>query len=231
MKRSDLMDEFTGELPFVQEDIDRFRQYCLQNAYRREHLKRGEVLPTPESTSCCFLHKGRLKVFIGTDSGSERLMWFLESGNIIPEGSGETFSKRLVADTDTEVLYITEKAIYDFARQGEEEVAILLRHYKKRYILLLQSILQEHEESSRTRVYRFIYQVAHNYGKESPNGLLVEKLPSRSDIGALLGIHRSNVTRYLSDLEKQGIVTKQKKSLIIHDIKALKELIKQENDD
>ena len=94
------MDELAGELPFVQEDIDRFRQYCLQNAYRRERLKKGDVLQMPDASSCCFLHKGRLKVFIGTDSGSERLMWFLESGNIIPEGSGETFSKRLVADCD-----------------------------------------------------------------------------------------------------------------------------------
>lgn len=225
------MDELAGELPFVQEDIDRFRQYCLQNAYRRERLKKGDVLQMPEGNNCCFLHKGRLKVFIGTDSGSERLMWFLESGNIIPEGSGETFSKRLVADCDTEVLYITEKAVYTFALTGEEEVAVLLRHYKKRYILLLQSILQEHEESSRSRVYRFLYQIAISYGKEGSDGLLVEKLPSRSDIGALLGIHRSNVTRYLSDLEKQGIVTKQKKSLIIHDIQALKELLTQENDD
>ena len=225
------MDELAGELPFVQEDIDRFRQYCLQNAYRRERLKKGDVLQMPDASSCCFLHKGRLKVFIGTDSGSERLMWFLESGNIIPEGSGETFSKRLVADCDTEVLYITEKAVYTFALTGEEEVAVLLRHYKKRYILLLQSILQEHEESSRSRVYRFLYQIATSYGKEGPDGLLVEKLPSRSDIGALLGIHRSNVTRYLSDLEKQGVVTKQKKSLVIHDIQALKELLTQDNDD
>ena len=108
---------------------------------------------------------------------------------------------------------------------------MLLRHYKKRYILLLQSILQEHEESSRSRVYRFLYQIATSYGKEGPDGLLVEKLPSRSDIGALLGIHRSNVTRYLSDLEKQGVVTKQKKSLVIHDIQALKELLTQDNDD
>ena len=225
------MDELAGELPFVQEDIDRFRQYCLQNAYRRERLKKGDVLQMPDASSCCFLHKGRLKVFIGTDSGSERLMWFLESGNIIPEGSGETFSKRLVADCDTEILYITEKAVYAFALTGEEEVAVLLRHYKKRYILLLQSILQEHEESSRSRVYRFLYQIATSYGKDGPDGLLVEKLPSRSDIGALLGIHRSNVTRYLSDLEKQGVVTKQKKSLVIHDIQALKELLTQDNDD
>ncbi len=225
------MDELTGELPFVQEDIDSFRQYCLQNAYRRERLKKGDVLQVPTSGSCCFLHKGRLKVFIGTDSGNERLMWFLESGNIIPEGSGETFSKRLVADADTEVLYLTEKEVYAFALSGEDNVAELLRHYKKRYILLLQSILQEHEESSRSRVYRFLYQIAISYGKESPEGLFVEKLPSRSDIGALLGIHRSNVTRYFSDLEKLGIVTKQKKSLIIHDIKSLEELIRQENEE
>ena len=129
------------------------------------------------------------------------------------------------------MLYLTEKDVYSFALSGENEVAELLRHYKKRYILLLQSILQEHEESSRSRVYRFLYQIAISYGKDSSEGLFVEKLPSRSDIGALLGIHRSNVTRYFSDLEKLGIVTKQKKSLIIHDIQALKDLIQQENEE
>lgn len=185
--------------------------------------------PTP--AAAVFYIKAVSRYSSAPTPGSERLMWFLESGNIIPEGSGETFSKRLVADCDTEILYITEKAVYAFALTGEEEVAVLLRHYKKRYILLLQSILQEHEESSRSRVYRFLYQIATSYGKEGPDGLLVEKLPSRSDIGALLGIHRSNVTRYLSDLEKQGVVTKQKKSLVIHDIQALKELLTQDNDD
>ena len=84
-----MMGELTGELPFVQEDFDIFRQYCLQNAYHCQHLKKGDVLQSPATGTCCFLHKRRLKVFIGTESGTERLMWFLESGTIIPEGSGE----------------------------------------------------------------------------------------------------------------------------------------------
>lgn len=224
------MGELTGELPFVQEDFDIFRQYCLQNAYRHQHLKKGEVLSSPSAGTCCFLHKGRLKVFIGTESGTERLMWFLESGTIIPEGSGETFSKRLVADADTEVLYVTEKDVYAFALSSEEAVAELLRHYRKRYSLLLQSILQEHEESSRSRTYRFLYQLSLKLGRSDPDGVLVDKLPSRSDIGALLGIHRSNITRYLNDLEKQGITIRRKKALLIRDMAALRLLIDGEND-
>lgn len=220
--------DMPGGLPFVQEEVDLFRQFCLKHAYRREKLKKGDVLLTPEPGNCCFLETGRLKVFIGTDQGSERLMWFLESGNIIPEGSGETFSKRLVADADTEVLYITDKEVYTFALSGEEQVAELLRHYKKRYILCLQAMLQEHEESSRSRVYRFLYQIATSYGRPSNDGLLVDKLPSRSDIAALLGIHRSNVTRYLSDLEKMGVIVKIKKSVVLKDQEALLEMIEQE---
>lgn len=47
------MEELPCELPFVQEDFDLFCQYCLQNAYRCQRLKK-EVLLSPSAGVCCF---------------------------------------------------------------------------------------------------------------------------------------------------------------------------------
>jgi hypothetical protein len=54
-------------------------------------------------------------------------------------------------------------------------------------------------------------------------------MPKRCDISSITGVHRSNVTTYISDLEELGIITqgKSKSEIIIHSINSFKEHLKE----
>ena len=155
-------------------------------------------------------------------------MWFLESGNLLPTGSGRNFCKRIVADTDSELLYVTYDDIYQFVLQSKENFFSIVEQYQKRQLLCIQGQLKEIEESSGIKVLKFLYQSAALYGKKTADGVLIENLPSRSDIASHIGVHRSNVTRYISNLEKEGVFEKIGKMLLVKDMQRLQELLEEE---
>ena len=218
-------------LPYIytEDDIEPFRKFCLQNCYQRMVVHKGEVFLPPTDDSCVFLNKGCMKVFFSTENGSERLLWFLESGNLIPEGSGHSFCKRVVAAEESEVLYVTFANIYKFVLESQANFALIVAQYQRRQLLCIQGQLKEIEESNTVRILKFLYQSAVLYGKRSEEGVVIDNLPSRSDIASHLGVHRSNVTRYFSQLEKDGVVRKKgTKTLIVRDMGELQELLERE---
>lgn len=221
------MQEF---LPYIEMDgdIEAFRVFCLQHCYRKESVHKGEVVIPPEHNVCGFLHKGCLKVFFSTEHGTERLMWFLEDGNLIPTGSGKSFYKRLVADVDSEILYITFDDIYQFVLQSKKNFFTIVEQYQKRQLLCIQGQLKEIEESSGVKILKFLFQSAALYGKRAKDGILIENLPSRSDIASHIGVHRSNVTRYISNLEKDGVLEKVGKKLLVKDLDRLEKMLEAE---
>lgn len=217
-------------LPYIEmdADIESFRIFCQENCYRRETIHKGTSVAAPEAGVCGFLDKGCLKVFFSTENGAERLMWFLESGNLLPEGSGKNFCKRVVAEADSEILYVTFDDIYRFVLQSKENFFTIVEQYRKRQLLCIQGQLKEIEESSGVKTLKFLYQSAALYGKKTPEGVLIENLPSRSDIASHIGVHRSNVTRYISNLEKEGVFEKIGKMLLVKDMKRLQEFLQSE---
>ena len=103
-----------------------------------------------------------------------------------------------------------------------------MEQYQKRQLLCIQGQLKEIEESSGIKVLKFLYQSAALYGKKTADGVLIENLPSRSDIASHIGVHRSNVTRYISNLEKEGVFEKIGKMLLVKDMQRLQELLEEE---
>ena len=219
------------QAPYIQDNDEEMREFCHQHATSRVIIRKGQEVPPSEPDCTGFLDKGRVKIYMSSDIGEERLMWFLLEGSLMPFGNDKFYMKRAVADEDSEIIYVTIDDIYTFAMQSKKHMYSMIEQRDSRYNLCLQAILERQTESSPLKLYHFLLNMTQLYGQETADGILLETLPSRNDIASFRGIHRSNVTRYLSDLEKQGVVTKQKKSLVIHDIQALKELLTQDNDD
>lgn len=218
-------------LPYInteEEDMKMFRSFCLEYLHHKETVKKGGTVLVPAHDLCGFLNKGCLKVFFGTDAGNERLMWFLESGNMIPEGSGDVFCKRIVADQDSEIYYVTMEDILQFALQSQRNLKIILDQYRKRQVLCVQGQLKEIEQNSTVKILKFLHTSAVLYGKQTDQGILLDNLPSRNDIASNIGVHRSNVTRFISKLEKDGVLQKVGKHILIKDLALLEEMIEAE---
>ena len=165
-----------------------------------------------------------LKVYISNAAGSERLMWYIQEKNSIPYNC--SFGKRVVAETDSEIIYIKREEYLDYIRSSRDNLENYIDWVNKRYYYCMQQILNENCYSCEKKIYSFIYQLAKVIGNENENGyIVINELPSRKDIASIVGTHRSNATRYITELEKNGIVEKQKGSIIVKDLEALKQLI------
>ena len=211
--------------PYIkgQEDL---ADYFMRNSFKTVNIKKGEELEVPSKENICFIMKGRLKVYMINDLGDERLMWFLEEGNIIPNLLTDSFAKRVIADENCEIYYINTSTYYDYVLQNKEHMKVFIDAFYSRYGFLVQQLLNAESENARLKVYKFIYQLAARYGKTKENGeIMIENFPSRNDISSITGVHRSNVTRYITELEKKDIVKKHKLQLAVNDLEKLRDEI------
>lgn len=219
------------QAPYIQDNDEAMRAFCNQHATSRVIVKKGQEVPPSEPDCTGFLDKGRVKIYMSSDSGEERLMWFLLEGSLMPFGNDKFYMKRAVADDDSEIVYVTIDDVYSFAMQSKEHMYSMIEQRDSRYNLCLQAILERQNESSPLKLYHFLMNMTQLYGEETEEGVLLASLPSRNDIASFLGIHRSNVTRYLSDLEQEGIISKINKGILLKDPERLAELVEAEQEE
>lgn len=219
------------QAPYIQDNDEEMREFCNQHATSRVIIRKGQEVPPSEPDCTGFLDKGRVKIYMSSDVGEERLMWFLLEGSLMPFGNDKFYMKRAVADEDSEIIYVTIDDIYTFAMQSKKNMYSMIEQRDSRYNLCLQAILERQTESSPLKLYHFLLNMTQLYGQETADGILLETLPSRNDIASFLGIHRSNVTRYLSDLEQAGILVKINKGILLKDQERLEELIEAEREE
>jgi hypothetical protein len=198
---------------------DLFSRYCQF----KKNIKKGSTVDLYPSNQA-FLNKGLLKVYMSNAAGNERLMWYIREKNAIPYNC--SFGKRVVSETDSEIIYIKREEYLDYIRSSRDNLQNYIKWFHKRYYYCMQQILNENSYSCERKIYSFIYQLAKVIGNENENGqIVIDDLPSRKDIASIVGTHRSNATRYITKLEKNDIVKKQKGSIIVKDLEALKQLI------
>ena len=56
----------------------------------------------------------------------------------------------------------------------------------------------------------------------------MKSLPNRTDMALYVGTHKANVVKCLTQLEKDQIITREGKGLVINDIAQLKAIIQEE---
>jgi len=212
--------------PFMDGEGADLRDLFIRRCQYKTIIKKGDnVRLYPQRHA--FLNKGLLKIYMSNAAGNERLMWYIQEINPIPYNC--SFGKRVVAEIDSEILYIKREDYLDHIISSRGNLETYIERVNKRYFFCMQQVLNENIYSCNTKIYSFIYQLANVLGKKIENGqIVIKNLPSRKDIASIVGTHRSNVTRYITELEKIGIVEKRKGLIIVKDLKALEQLIDQQ---
>lgn len=200
--------------------------YFKEHVFQQQHLDRGESFSSLPENSVGFLQKGELKVYFSDDIGKERLMFILSEKTPVYTMTLDSFGKRIVASSESLLLYISEDAYFDFLLLSKSHLSSFVQTFIHRYSVALQHCVCSVNQSSRAKVYTFIYQMALSFGQPEKNGrILVKKMPKLIDISSITGVHRSNVTTYFKELEKNGLLTKQKNNYLINDMAQLERLI------
>ena len=161
---------------------------------------------------CYRVEDGLLKVTMVSRSGSERILAFLGAGAIVGELSiidGLPRSASVVAVRDSTLSFLSRAAFEDFARDHPE--------IYKSLVTLLATRLREADAALaagsflplRGRVACTLLELAQDFGQDVGAGrIVIRQKIGQSDLAAMAGIARENVSRILNDWKRRKLVSR-----------------------
>jgi CRP-like cAMP-binding protein len=161
---------------------------------------------------CYRVEDGLLKVTMLSRSGSERILAFLGRGAIVGELSiidGLPRSANVVAVRDAALSFLSRAAFEVFARQHPEVYKYL--------VTLLATRLRETDSvvaagsflPLRGRVAVTLLELAQDFGQDVGSGrIVIRQKIGQSDLAAMAGIARENVSRILNDWKRRKLVSR-----------------------
>ena len=175
-------------------------------------LATGEVLfiAGDPSDGCYRVEQGLLKVSIAAQTGTERILAIVGPGAIVGElGTidGLPRSASVSAVRDSALSYISRPAFAAFAETHPEVY--------KHLVLLLTARLRDVDSvlaagsflPLKGRVARALLDLSEAFGKDVGGGrILINQKISQSDVAAMAGIARENVSRILNEWVRDKLV-------------------------
>jgi CRP/FNR family transcriptional regulator, cyclic AMP receptor protein len=177
-------------------------------------LKADEVLflAGDAGDGCYRVEDGLLKVTMVSRSGSERILAFLGKGAIVGEMSvidGLPRSASVVAVRAAVLSFLSRASFEDFAGKHPE--------IYKSLVTLIAARLRETDAALaagsflplRGRVACTLLELAHDFGQDVGAGrIVIRQKIGQSDLAAMAGIARENVSRILNDWKRRKLVSR-----------------------
>jgi CRP-like cAMP-binding protein len=169
-------------------------------------------LPGDPSDGCYRLDEGLLKVSVIAAAGGERILAILGPGALVGELSmldGTPRSASVAALRESKLCFISSVVFEAFATAHPEV-------YRQGMILLASRLRATNDAlaaaafmSLKGRLARALLSLAEAFGHDVGNGrTLIRQKVTQSDLSAMAGISRENVSRILSDWKRSAAVSR-----------------------
>jgi CRP/FNR family transcriptional regulator, cyclic AMP receptor protein len=186
----------------------------LFEAAKAVRLRGDEVLSLAGDAGdgCYRVEEGLLKVTMVSRSGTERILAFLGPGHIVGELSiidGLPRSASVVAVRPTSLSFLSRAAFEEFAKKHPE--------IYKSLVTLLAARLRETDSTIavgsflplKGRVACTLLELAEDFGQDVGSGrIVIRQKIGQSDLAAMAGIARENVSRILNDWKRRGLISR-----------------------
>jgi len=177
-------------------------------------LRAGRVLfrAGDSGNGCYRVEDGLLKVTMVSSSGAERILAFLGRGAIVGELAvldGLARSASVVVVRDAIVHFLSKAAFEAFAERHHELYKELIRLLAKRLRETDGAVAASTFLSLKGRMARILLELADHFGQEvGPERIVIRQKITQSDLAAMAGFARENVTRILNDWERRKLVSR-----------------------
>jgi CRP-like cAMP-binding protein len=177
-------------------------------------LARNQILflSGDSADGCYLIQEGLLKVNIVAPTGAERVLAILGPGTIVGELSmidGAPRSASVTAIRDAKLAFISRAAFEAFTRTHPD----IYRHMTSLLARRLRDVDDVLTATSllplKGRVAQAMLSLGEAFGKDVGSGrILINQKVSQSDIAAMAGIARENVSRILQEWMRQSLVSR-----------------------
>jgi CRP-like cAMP-binding protein len=185
----------------------------LANA-RLVNLATGAILflAGDPGDGCYRVNEGLLKVSIASASGAERILAILGPGSIVGDMAmidGRPRSASVSALRDCNMSFVSRAAFEAFADKQPEIYKFLVGVLAERVRETDQLVAAGSFLPPKGRVARALLDLAKAFGRDVGGGrIVIQQKISQSDVAAMAGIARENVSRILNEWMRSKLVTR-----------------------
>ncbi|GGA59369.1 Crp/Fnr family transcriptional regulator [Edaphobacter acidisoli] len=192
------------------------------------HLKAGEMLffSGEEARGLFIVANGRVRAFQQNADGREQVMHVDSAGATIgdvPVFDGEPYPASAIAEVDTKILFIDKRDIRQFCLEHPAFAlrALKLMAERVRKHARLVKVLSFHEVGQRLAL--LLLAEAQQASMSCKGGNITFKLDlSNHEIATRIGTVRDVVSRALTRLQSDGLISVKVRDITVPDIRALK---------
>jgi CRP/FNR family transcriptional regulator, cyclic AMP receptor protein len=161
---------------------------------------------------CYRIESGLLKASVVSASGTERILGIFGPGSIFGELSiidGEPRSASMIAIRESKVVFVSRANFDALALANPEICRRIMVLLARRLRDVDNSLLATSFLSLKGRTARLLLGLADAFGEHVGSGrIVVRQKVSQSDLAAMAGIARENVSRILNDWTRRALISR-----------------------
>jgi CRP-like cAMP-binding protein len=208
--------------PTILDKIDHFFE-----DFPRVRLRKGQAVPAAEQDNpdIFWIERGMIRMYQITDDGSELTLHIFRAPSFFPMMlylSHRPSSYYFQTVDEVIARKAPGKAVEQFLKQNNDVLFDLTTRFADGITGLLLRIEELAAPRAKQRLIPLLLYLAKTFGQQDGARYTIDLQLSHDDLAAWIGSARETVSRQLEKLEKDGLVVKQARHLVILDVKALK---------
>jgi len=196
------------------EERDRAIASCI-----RKRFNRGErVFSTGDRPEFLYLlEEGHVKLVSLEEDGEERILHIFRQGDVFGEIllSVERRPFDAVAVDDVRVAIMSRATFLEFVQSSLLCALNFTRLMSDRLLTAERDLAALSRSWSRPRLVHLLLKLANNLGQPTPQGILITVRLTHETLATMIGASRVRVTTHLSELQREGILSKQGRLWIV----------------
>ncbi|WP_335926384.1 Crp/Fnr family transcriptional regulator [Paenibacillus lutimineralis] len=175
-----------------------------------------------------FIIHGLIKTHKIDEKGNEQILSLLKTGDMFPH-TGQFGSNPYPTTATTVInteLFALPISSFEQILAGSPSIAFKMMAVMASEIRELHNKLQGFTSRNlEDRGISFLIKLAEDFGIRIDGNILINVPRTHQEIANLIGFTRQSVTRLLSSLCKEGLLTVNRKGFLIHNLQALRERV------
>ncbi|MBT1279379.1 Crp/Fnr family transcriptional regulator [Thermoanaerobacter sp. AC272] len=193
-------------------------------------FKKGSIIfmEGEKGEAIYFVRSGKVKISKTSSTGKEYIIKIMEKGDIFAESVlfvGGEYPATAEAIEDSEVIVLKNQDIENLILKNSEIALSIIKLMAKRLKNVAVIIENLALRDSIGRTASVLLTFAKERGINTKEGILLDLNLNRQDLANIVGTSRENVTRILSQLDKDGVIRLDRQRILIKDIEKLKEML------
>ena len=196
----------------------------------QKKFEKGEVIyqANQSANQIYLIRSGKVKIMSSAETGKEIVKAILNSGEVFGEKSiiGEqNYNDVAIAIEDTELSILSSTQVKSLMKEHSALSLFFMKLMGSKVLEMEQRLESLIFKDSKTRILEFLIQLIEKKGQRIGYEWVVRNFITHQEIANLTATSRQSVTTLLNDLRNDGILTFDRKRLLIRDIERLKALV------